>query len=118
MNHAEVETHETQTGEKPKDSIVKRTKKLYHVVMVAMLSAFIPSTAFAASDPISTFFQNVLDFLTGGLARTLAIIAVVVVGIMALRGKMEWGKVGWIAGGIFLIFGAAAIVDQFAGYSS
>ena len=54
---------------------------------------------------------------TGGLTRTLAIIAVIACGI-AISRKLSWDWAIKIIVGIVLIFGAAAIVDYVIAASS
>jgi len=58
-----------------------------------------------------TFIDNVVDFLNGGFARAVAIIAVIALGLSAVFGKFELKKALWAIFGIILIFGAAALVD-------
>ncbi len=75
------------------------------LVMLAMT----PEIAFAA--PWDSAANKVLEIFTGGLTRTIAIIAVIACGIGALMGKLSWDWAIKIIIGIVLIFGAAAIVD-------
>ena len=63
------------------------------------------------AEPWDAAAQKVLDIFTGGLARLLAIIAVIACGIAAIAGKLSWDWAIKIIIGIVLIFGAAAIVD-------
>ena len=53
----------------------------------------------------------VLDLVTNGIARSLAIIGIVILGYMAWAGKLTWGRAGQWIGGIVLVFGGAAITD-------
>lgn len=71
--------------------------------------ALMPEIAMAA--PWDSAATQVLAIFTGGLTRTLAIIAVIACGIMAMAGKLSWDWAIKIIVGIVLIFGAAAIVD-------
>ena len=77
--------------------------------LAALVFALMPSAAMAA--PWDGAAQAVLDIFTGGLTRTLAIIAVIACGIAAIAGKLSWDWAIKIIVGIVLIFGAAAIVD-------
>ncbi len=74
-----------------------------------LLSMFFPEFAFA--EPWDSTAQKIVDIFTGGLARTLAIIAIIACGIMALAGRLSWDWAIKIIIGIVLIFGAATIVD-------
>lgn len=87
-------------------------------ITVMALSAFalIPEVAMAA--PWDSAATNVLAIFTGGLTRTLAIIAVIACGIAAIAGKLSWDWAIKVIIGIVLIFGAAAIVDYIIAASS
>lgn len=78
--------------------------------------ALLPEMAMAA--PWDSAATNVLAIFTGGLTRTLAIIAVIACGIAAIAGKLSWDWAIKIIVGIVLIFGAAAIVDYIIAASS
>lgn len=67
---------------------------------------------FGTADNIVT---NILNFLTGGFARIVAIIAVVILGFMWMSGRLEMKKALSVIGGIVLVFAAAALVDGIAG---
>jgi type IV secretion system protein VirB2 len=71
--------------------------------------AVIPELAMAA--PWDGVANQILAIFTGGLTRTLAIIAVIACGIAAIAGKLSWDWAIKIIIGIVLIFGAAGIVD-------
>lgn len=80
-----------------------------------MLSAFVLLSMFfpdiASAEPWDSVAQKVVDIFTGGLARLLAIIAIIACGVMALAGRLSWDWAIKIIIGIVLIFGAATIVD-------
>jgi len=80
--------------------------------MIAVGSlAMLPALAFAGAGPWDTVADSVLAIFTGGLTRTIAIIAVIALGIAAMAGKLSWDWVIKIVIGIVFIFGGAAIVD-------
>jgi type IV secretory pathway VirB2 component (pilin) len=78
------------------------------LLAVAVL-AIVPDLALAG--PWDSVAQNVLDIFTGGLTRTIAIIAVIVCGLMAFFGKMQWSWAINIIIGIVLVFGSTTVVD-------
>ena len=78
--------------------------------------ALTPDIALAA--PWDGAATKVLEIFTGGLTRTLAIIAVIACGIAAVAGKLSWDWAIKIIVGIVLIFGATAIVDYIISASS
>jgi type IV secretion system protein VirB2 len=73
-------------------------------------SAQTVSTDPAGSSPILAALEWVQGTLLGNLATTAAVIAVAVVGIMMLTGRIEWRRGLTVVIGCFVIFGAAAIV--------
>jgi type IV secretion system protein VirB2 len=77
----------------------------------------VPEIAMAGA-PWDSAATSVLAIFTGGLTRTLAIIAVIACGIAAIAGKLSWDWAIKIIVGIVLIFGAAAIVDYVIAASS
>lgn len=81
--------------------------------MIAMLLVvlFFMAPDLVMAEPWDAVAQKVMAIFTGGLARTLAIIAVIACGIAAIAGKLSWDWAIKIIIGIVLIFGAAAIVD-------
>jgi type IV secretion system protein VirB2 len=64
----------------------------------------------AGSGPILAALQWVQGTLLGNLATTAAVIAIAVVGLMMLSGRIEWRRGLTVIIGAFIVFGAAAIV--------
>jgi type IV secretory pathway VirB2 component (pilin) len=72
---------------------------------------------FAMAQIGEDFLEEIVDLLTSTWARLVAIIAVAVAGYMFMFTKqIEKEMFFKIAGGIFLIFGAATIVDELSGW--
>ena len=96
-----------------KEQIVKKeaTAQNTSTIVLLMVIGFVllPSLAFAG--PIEDGVDWVLDLVTNGIARSLAIIGIVILGYMAWAGKLTWGRAGQWIGGIVLVFGGAAITD-------
>jgi len=65
--------------------------------------------------PLENVVDFLVNFLTGAFARSVAIIAVAVMGYLGLTGRLRWGVAGAVIVGIALIFGAATIVDAISG---
>lgn len=86
---------------------------LFCLSLMLAFVAVAPETAMA--QPWDSVATKVLEILTGGLARTGAIIAVIACGFAALAGKLSWDWAIKIVVGIVLIFGATTIVDYFIG---
>ena len=85
--------------------------KTLSMIAMLLIVLFFMAPELAMAEPWDAAAQKVMDIFTGGLARTLAIIAVIACGIAAIAGKLSWD---WAIKNIIeivLIFGALAIVD-------
>lgn len=71
-----------------------------------------PQLAMAA--PWDDGADKVLEILTGGFARTCAVIAVAALGWRCWAGQMSWAVGLTVIAGVVLVFGAASAVDYFA----
>lgn len=96
-----------------KQQISQKTLAVMAASFLAVFLLIAPEMAMA--EPWDDVAQSILDIFTGGLARTLAIIAIIACGVMAMVGKLSWQWVIYIVLGLCLIFGAAAIADFFIG---
>lgn len=85
--------------------------KTLTIIGMLLIALFLMAPDLAMAEPWDSAAQKVLDIFTGGLARTLAIIAVIACGIAAIAGKLSWDWAIKIIIGLVFIFGAAAIVD-------
>ena len=70
------------------------------------------------SGPILAALQWVEGTLMGNLATTAAVIAVGVVGLMMLTGRIDWRRGITVIMGAFVLFGAAAIVAGIRSFTS
>ncbi len=82
------------------------------VFAVAALLMLEPSIAAAA--PWDDAVRAIADTLTGTLGRTIAIIAVIVLGLMAMAGKLEWMNAIKVVIGIVIMFSAGQIINWIA----
>lgn len=88
----------------------------YVATIAALCFLFAAEPAFAqGGTPFESIVQYIVDVLTGGLARTVAILAVVVLGYMAFAGYLTWLWFFRIVLGIVLIFGGATLADLLIG---
>ena len=55
---------------------------------------------------------NVVDWFTGPVGRGIATLAIIVIGIGALMGKVSWGMAIIVGVGVAVIFGASELVDE------
>ena len=102
------------------DVVWRGTLAIAAVAVFAML----PLEALAAAPPASTanafeiLFCNIVSFFTGTIGKALATIALIIIGIGALMGKVSWGMAIIVAIGVALIFGAASIVEALGASST
>lgn len=96
----------------------EESRRAISMMAVLALGAFALMPEMAMAAPWDNAANHVLGIFTNGLTRTLAIIAVIACGIMALAGKLAWDRAIHVILGIVLIFGSASIVDYFASASS
>ena len=90
---------------------MRKGLKFKTVGKLALLAGLVLAPEMASAAPWDDTASKVLEIFTGGLTRTLAIIAIIISGVLAMFGKMQWTWVVNIVIGIVLIFGGAAIVD-------
>ena len=86
----------------------------WQVCAAAVLSALVimaPDFAAAADTPFGNIFCTVVGWFTGNTGKGLATIAITIIGIGALLGKVSWGMALIVGVGVAIVFGAAGIVD-------
>lgn len=109
-------------------SVVEQQKQNQSLSRFALVSigvyffALEPSLAMAAAaattSNLETAATTILSGLTGTLGKTLATIAVIVLGMMAMFGKLAWDTAIKVILGIAIMFGAASIVNWIGGSMS
>jgi len=67
-----------------------------------------------AGDTIGDVLCEVVGWFTGTTGKGIATLAIIVVGVGALMGKVSWGMAIIVAIGVAVIFGAPTIVDDLA----
>ena len=87
------------------------------VILAICIMSF--AVSILATEPayadIASVLQNVVTLLTGQVARSLAIIAVIATGIAWMFGHMDLRRAAFVVLGIALIFSASEIVSTIAG---
>jgi type IV secretory pathway VirB2 component (pilin) len=74
-----------------------------------------PTAAFAGTNPLGETLCNVVDWFQGPIGSGIATLAIIVIGVGALMGKVSWGMAIIVGLGVGIIFGAPAIVDMISG---
>ncbi|RWX06437.1 TrbC/VirB2 family protein (plasmid) [Rhizobium beringeri] len=85
------------------------------LLMAAAIIACLVEPAFAQAAGIETVLQNIVDMLTGNIARLLAVIAVIIICIAWMFGYMDLRRAGFWIIGIGGIFGATELVNTIVG---
>lgn len=88
---------------------VSKTRQFMANLWLVVCMVMVPEIAMA--NPISDGVDWILDLLTNGIARSVAIIGIVFLGYMAWAGRITGEACGKFVGGIVLVFGGATIVD-------
>lgn len=86
------------------------------VAMALLVSMVLSDPAHAqGADGITSMAENIKTWLTGTFAKTIAVIAVVIVGFMFFTGRASLGLLVTVIVGIFIVFSAQWIVDTITG---
>lgn len=98
---------------------LRRRAILQNVVLLATVlavSLLLADPAYAqAADGVTSMAENIKTWLTGTFAKTIAVIAVVIVGFMFFTGRASLGLLVTVIVGIFIVFSAQWIVDTITG---
>jgi len=86
------------------------------LVLLAAAVVMLPDLAYASSNtPMGNVLCTVKNWFTGNTGKGLATIAITVIGVGALLGKVSWGMAIIVGIGVAIVFGAASIVDSMGG---
>lgn len=102
-----------QTKTLPQHALSLQYIRLFAIVALVMFIMSNPALANNPSqlDPVG-ILNKIIGVLNGGLARALAIIALIIMGIGCWFGFFDFRKIGFFFLGVLLVFGAAWILDQ------
>lgn len=87
---------------------IKQTGVFLSVIAVAMM---MPNLAMADPTALSDVLCNVVEWFTGPIGGGIATLAIIIIGIGALMGKVSWGMAIIVGLGVATIFGASTIVE-------
>ncbi|KAA9013105.1 TrbC/VirB2 family protein [Sphingobium limneticum] len=86
------------------------------IVAAMLVSMLLSDPAHAqAADGVTSMAENIKTWLTGTFAKTIAVIAVVIVGFMFFTGRASLGLLVTVIVGIFIVFSAQWVVDTITG---
>lgn len=103
----------TNVTTKAQKSDLSLSWKMCIAVMLGAAVIMLPDMAFAQGQatPFGNIFCTVVGWFTGNTGKGLATIAITIIGIGALLGKVSWGMALIVGVGIAIVFGAAGIVN-------
>lgn len=93
----------------------KANKRALAILAGSALTVGLVMPELAMAAPWDSTASSVLAMFQGGMAKTIAIIAVIACGIAAVVGKLSWDWAIKIIIGIVLIFGAEKFVTYIIG---
>ena len=99
---------------KPQTKDLSLAWQVCMMVMLSVILVTMPDLALAQASstntPMGAVLCTVTAWFTGNTGKGLATIAITVIGIGALLGKVSWGMAIIVGTGVAIIFGAASIV--------
>lgn len=90
------------------------TKKSFSLLSLFALALLAPQAAMATG-PLTEALCAVVGWMTGGTGQAIATLAVIIIGVGALLGKVSWGMAIIVGLGIATIFGAADLAGSLGG---
>ncbi len=85
-------------------------------VLIGSSCLFLPDAVLASNQtPMGNVLCTVVGWFTGNVGKGLATIAITVIGVGALLGKVSWGMAMIVGIGVSIVFGAAGIVSEMGG---
>lgn len=78
----------------------------------------VPEMALAGAtgeSPLESVLCRLVNWLTGPTGRALATLAIIIIGVGALMGKVSWGMAIIVAIGIAIVFGAPTLLQLLGG---
>ncbi len=79
------------------------------VAVLFCAAALLPEVA--SANVLDNFGQAILGILNSGFLRAIAIAAIIVAGLLALSGRIQWLAFITVLFAVVIVFGAAGIVD-------
>lgn len=87
----------------------------WQVALLTLLCAvaiMVPDMSYAEDTVIGNTLCKVVGWFTGNTGKGIATIAIIVIGVGALMGKVSWGMAIIVGIGVAIIFGASSLVKS------
>ena len=86
------------------------SKSIFMMLGMFAVAFLMPEMA-AAGTVLADTLCDAVEFITEGAGAAIATLAIIVIGIGALMGKVSWGMAIIVALGIAIIFGAGQLAE-------
>jgi type IV secretion system protein VirB2 len=87
-------------------------------LMLTFAIMVMPDFAHAsAGGTIANVLCTVVNWFNGPVGKGIATLAIIIIGVGALMGKVSWGMAIIVGVGVAVIFGASEVVNELAGDS-
>lgn len=97
-------------------AIMQRPWAFSLCLALCLMILVMPDIAAAAGgETIARVLCNVVKWFTGSVGKGIATLAIIIIGVGALMGKVSWGMAIIVGIGVAVIFGAANIVEDLGG---
>lgn len=83
------------------------------VIAGAMLPAVAHAQVVTGGTNPATIINNIASFILGPFGEGVAVLAVAAVGFMCWTGRMGFHAIGWLVGGMVMVFGSSYLVTTF-----
>lgn len=84
-------------------------------IVAAVLTVALVEPAAAQTANVEKVLQNIVDALTGNIAKLLATLAVIITGLAWMFGYLDLRRAGFVIMGVAILFGASEIVGTLTG---
>lgn len=88
---------------------------LFIAVMVVPEVAMAGGAGGGGDNPLTNTLCTLVQWLTGPTGRAVATLAIIIIGVGALMGKVSWGMAIIVALGIAIVFGAPTLLNLLGG---
>jgi type IV secretion system protein VirB2 len=95
-------------------TISRRHAVLLGLVAVTLTIA-LAEPASAQTANVEKVLQNIVDALTGNIAKLLATLGVIITGLAWMFGYLDLRRAGFVIMGVAILFGASEIVGTLTG---
>ena len=100
---------------KETDMTISRRHAAFLTLLAIVIMAALIEPAAAQTANVEKVLQNIVDALTGNIAKLLATLAVIITGLAWMFGYLDLRRAGFVIMGVAILFGASEIVSTLTG---